>query len=84
MVSEEQSVLVLRMPGEEGNYAYRLAALSHGEAPRWEQLLARGDLAEIEPRVCGIFGPPIDLNEAMDQLSEIRNFKVIDLPGDPT
>lgn len=84
MVSDEQSVLVLRMPGEEGNYAYRLAALSRREAPRWEQLLASGDFAAIEPRVSGIFGPLIDLGEAMDQLAEIRNFKVIDLPGDPT
>ena len=84
MLSDEQNVLVLRMPGEEGNYAYRLAELSVRDAPRWEQLLASEDFAAIEPRVSGIFGPPMNLGEAMDRLSEIRNFKVIDLHSHPT
>jgi len=59
MPSDEQNVLVLRMPAEEGNYAYRLAELSVRDAPRWEQLLASGDIAAIEPRVQRVVSSPL-------------------------
>jgi hypothetical protein len=75
----ELEALILRMPGSEGNFTYRVAKLGPKQAEQWEQRLAADPEVAADSDVSKVFGPPVDLAEAME-LIDTRDFRVLDLP----
>jgi hypothetical protein len=71
--------LVLRTPGDDGDYTYRMAKLPHAEAEQWRQRLASGDAPVNQLKLPKSFGPPMTLGETMELL-DTRDFHVLDVP----
>jgi hypothetical protein len=74
----ELQSLILRTPGREGNFTYRVAKLGPQQAEQWEQRLASRPEGANDPDVARVFGPPVDLSEAME-LVDTRDFRVLDV-----
>jgi hypothetical protein len=75
----ELETIILRMPGDEGDFTYRMAKLPAHEAEQWEQRFSQ-DAQVDEVEVPRFFGPPVNLAEAMELL-DTRDFRVLDIPG---
>ena len=78
MTLSELEALVLRMPGREGNFTYRIAKLGAQQAEQWQQRLADRPLGTNDSELAKVFGPPVDLSEAMEMI-DTRDFRVLDL-----
>jgi len=77
MSAQNQKVLVLRHPEQQGNFSYWLAELPSNEARRWRERLNRGE--SVVPEFGDTFGQPLTLNEVMTKLQS-RDFQVLDYP----
>jgi hypothetical protein len=71
--------VVLRMPGEEGDFKFFIAKFEHEDADRVAERLAGG---AFDPDQMQAFGAPMDLKQTMHRL-DTRDFYVIDItpPG---
>jgi hypothetical protein len=76
----ELETIILRMPGDEGDFTYRMAKLPPNEAEQWEQKLSAQGAQVDELQVPRFFGPPVNLAEAMELL-DTRDFRVLDIPA---
>jgi len=78
-LSELQSI-ILRTPGREGNFTYRIAKFGRQQAEQWERRLAASENGAKDSDVLKAFGPPVDLSKAME-LVDTRDFRVLELLG---
>jgi hypothetical protein len=71
--------VVLRMPGEGGDFKFYVAKFDHADAERMAERLSAGAL---DPDQMEAFGAPMDLKQTMHRL-DTRDFYVIDIdpPG---
>jgi hypothetical protein len=76
----ELETVILRMPGDKGDFTYRMAKLPPQEAEQWEQKLSDYGLQLDEGQVPRFFGPPVNLAQAMELL-DTRDFRVLDIPA---
>ena len=67
--------VVLRMPGEGGDFTFYLAKFNHDDADRLAAKLIGG---RLDPDQMQAFGAPLDLKQAMHRL-DTRDFYVIDI-----
>jgi len=80
MTFSELQALILRTPGRDGNFTYRVAKLGPKQAEQWEQRLTSRPEDASDSDVSKVFGPSVDLSEAM-ALVDTRDFRVLDLQG---
>jgi hypothetical protein len=71
----ELESIVLRTPGNEGDFNFYVAKLPREEAARLEDQLSHG---HVDPQRIALFGNPLNLSQVMRQL-DTRNFQVFDL-----
>jgi len=67
--------IVLRTPGDEGEFKFYVAKMDREQARNLENRIASGDFDLAQ---AATFGTPLDLPEAMRRL-DTRDFQVIDL-----
>jgi hypothetical protein len=67
--------VVLRIPGEGGDFKFYVAKFSHDDADRLAEELAKG---RLDPDQMQAFGAPLDLKQTMHRL-DTRDFYVIDI-----
>ena len=74
----ELSSLVLRFPHDDGDHVFRVAKLQPEVMADLKDRLICG----MKWDETGVFGPPLNLSEAMDEI-DTWNFKVVDVgPGE--
>jgi hypothetical protein len=78
MTAEEQKVLVLRHPEDQGNFVYWMAEVPSSEARRWRDRLAGGE--SFAPDIEHTFGDKLTLTQVMKKLQS-RDFQVLDYPA---
>lgn len=76
MVAENSKVLVLKLPAEQGNFAYRLAEVKAFEAECYEHRLEEGDSEALRQELFRRSGEVLNLAQVMARLP--GDFRVVD------